>query len=281
MLVTILGCGTSVGVPMIGMQHKAQFRDPKNQRLRASVLVEPFGRGGPALLIDTSPDLRQQVLRFFPKKPRLDGILLTHTHADHLHGLDDIRPFNFLQQAALPLFAEPYALEEIKVKFRYIFQALQEGGGLPKLSLQPIGEEPFCLEHCSDPLLRKLWVRPIPLIHGKARCLGFRIGSFAYLTDLTLIPETSLRALEGLELLVLDCLRPRPHPTHLNEEQALAYARQIGAKRTVFTHMSYELEFHSFKGRLPRGIVPAYDGLKLKVSTPVNGRQGLGKGALC
>src|SRR4051812_3123374 len=114
-VITVMGCGTSVGSPMIGMQTMPIFRNPKNRRLRASLLVEPFGPGGPTILIDTSPDFREQALRYFPQKePRLDAILLTHTHADHLHGLDDIRPFNFYQKSAIPLYAEPHALDEVR-----------------------------------------------------------------------------------------------------------------------------------------------------------------------
>jgi phosphoribosyl 1,2-cyclic phosphate phosphodiesterase len=267
MLVTILGCGTSVGVPLIGMQHLPQFKKQKNWRLRASCLVEPFGRGGPAVLIDTSPDLRQQAIRYFPRKPRLDAILLTHTHADHLHGLDDIRPFNFYQQSTLPLFAEPAALAEVKVKFSYIFHPLQEGGGVPRLSLHPVKTGPFALTGAADPALRRLKVIPLALEHGKMSVLGFRLGGFAYLTDCSYIPDQTIAKMRGLEVLVLDCLRPKPHSTHLHVELALEYARRIGAKKTVFTHMGHEIEYESFKKSLPRGMVPAYDGMQLKVSS--------------
>ena len=269
MVVTILGCGTSVGVPFIGMQHKAQFKKKKNWRLRASVLVEPFGRGGPAILIDTSPDLREQALRYFPKKnPRLDAILLTHTHADHLHGLDDIRPFNFYQKSSIPLYAEPKAVEEVKVKFSYIFHALQEGGGLPRLSVHPVEDKPFRLEACKDHLLHGVEVVPLPLAHGRLSCLGFRIGGFAYLTDCSYIPEETLAKMQGLEVLVLDCLRPEPHSTHLHVDLALEYAQIIKARKTVFTHMGHELDYDSFRKSLPRGIVPAFDGMQFRVPKP-------------
>jgi phosphoribosyl 1,2-cyclic phosphate phosphodiesterase len=267
MVVTILGCGTSVGVPLIGMQHLPQFKKQKNWRLRASCLIEPFGRGGPAVLIDTSPDLRQQAIRYFPRKPRLDAILLTHTHADHLHGLDDIRPFNFYQQSTLPLFAEPAALAEVKVKFSYIFHPLQEGGGVPRLSLHPIEAGAFALAGAADPALRRLKVIPLAVEHGKMSVLGFRLGGFAYLTDCSYIPDQTIAKMRGLEVLVLDCLRPKPHSTHLHVELALEYARRIGAKKTVFTHMGHEIEYDSFKKSLPRGMVPAYDGMQLKVSS--------------
>jgi phosphoribosyl 1,2-cyclic phosphate phosphodiesterase len=263
-VVTILGCGTSVGVPLIGMQRGPQFKKEKNWRLRASVLLEPFGRGGPAVLIDTSPDLRQQAIRYFPKEPRLDAILLTHTHADHLHGLDDIRPFNFYQQHAIPFYAGPQSLEDVKIKFGYIFHPYQEGGGVPRLELVPVTGA-FTLKACADKRLKKLKVIPLPVIHGRMDVLGFRVGKIAYVTDCSYIPDTTIALMQGLEVLILDCLRPKPHTTHLHVELALEYAGRIGAKKTVFTHMSWELEYESFKKSLPRGMTPAYDGLQLKV----------------
>lgn len=271
MLVTILGCGTSVGVPMVGMQHLKMFRNRKNWRMRASVLVEPFGRGGPSVLIDTSPDLRQQILSFFPKKPRLDAILLTHVHADHLHGLDDIRPFNFYQKRSIPFYSTARALEEVKVKFSYIFGGYKEGGGIPQLRLEPIDEAPFTLSACEEKRLQGVEVTPLKLQHGRSLTLGFRIGSFAYLTDCSYIPDETFLKLQGLEVLVLDCLRPKPHSTHLHVELALEFARRIGAKKTVFTHMGHEIEYAAFKKSLPRGMEPAYDGMQLRIKNPAVG----------
>lgn len=250
---------------MIGMQHLSQFKNPKNHRLRASVLVEPFGRPGPAILIDTSPDLRTQALRYFAKDPRLDAILLTHAHADHLHGLDDIRPFNFRQKHALPLYAMPETLDAVRGRFPYIFMESQMGGGKPQLELYHVGEQTFTLKEAHDKRLHKLKITPLPVEHGEQTCMGFRIGAVAYITDTSYIPRATIEKLQGLDLLILDCLRPKAHPTHLNVEQAVEYARQISAKKTVMTHMGYELEYERFRKELPKGMVPGYDGLKLKL----------------
>lgn len=258
MIVTILGCGTSVGAPMIGMQNMPQYKNPKNRRMRSSCLIEPQGRGGPAILIDTSPDLREQAIRFFPQKnPRLDAVLITHSHADHLHGLDDIRPFNFYQKNPIPLYAEAQVLEDIKTKFSYIFSQTQEGGGKPKINLISVLDQAFTVAGEK--------VQPLPLEHGNQSCLGFRIRNIAYLTDCSYIPPPSMSKLKGLELLILDCLRPKAHPTHFNVETALSYAKQIGAKKTVFTHMGHELEYEEFRKSLPRGMQPAYDGMQFRL----------------
>jgi phosphoribosyl 1,2-cyclic phosphate phosphodiesterase len=259
MLVTIMGCGTSVGAPMIGMQGLPQFQNPKNHRMRASLLVQPAGERGPAIVIDTAPDFRVQALRYFPQQnPRLDAVLISHSHADHLHGLDDIRPFNFMQKEPIPLFSDAGVLKDIRQKFSYIFEVTQEGGGKPRLELREIDfEKPF---HAAG-----VEIIPLHLIHGTIPTLGFRIGPLAYLTDCSYIPDQTIAKLDGLELLILDCLRPKPHTTHLHVEASLEYARRIRAKHTVFTHMGFELEYEEFKRSLPAGMEPAYDGMKFEL----------------
>lgn len=267
MVATILGCGTSVGVPMIG-HVRPWHKNPKNCRLRTSLLVEPFGRGGPAILVDTSPDLREQALRYFPKKPRLDAVLMTHEHADHLHGLDDVRPFNFLQKRPIPFYGERRTMDTIRNRFEYVFHPTQVGGGIPQLLLHEIGTEPFTLELETERGRRPLTVIPLLLEHGKISCLGFRIGGLAYITDCSAIPGATLARLTNLEVLILDCLRPKPHTTHLHIEKALDYARRIQAKKTIFTHMGSEIEYESFRKSLPPRMVPAYDGMTVRLPSP-------------
>lgn len=266
MVVTVLGCGTSVGSPIIGAQNHPQYQNPKNNRLRSSLLVEPYGRGGPAIVIDTSPDFRAQALRHFPsEKPRLDAILLTHTHADHLHGLDDIRPFNFYQKEPIPLYSSQHYLNEVRVKFAYIFEPSKEGGGKPRLKLVPIEEKKFVLKECSDKTLQRLEITPLFLKHGSIISLGYRIGSIAYTTDCHNIPDQALQQMQGLDLLFLDCLRPKPHSTHMHVELSLKYAQKIAARKTIFIHMNHELEYEEFSKQLPSGIEPAYDGMQFHV----------------
>ncbi len=267
MRITILGSGTSLGSPIIGQQTKKKFQEPKNNRLRASCLVEPLGPGKGSILIDTSPDLRQQVLRFFPaRNPRLDAVLVTHDHADHIHGIDDIRPFNFYQGGAIPFYGEKKVLEAIQRRFAYIFSSLKNLSSSPKVQLQPVADDkPFRLQHTSHTQLQKIEILPLPVAHGKMKVLGYRIGTMAYITDCHKISPQTLGKLKNLDLLILSCLRVAPHPTHLHVEAALDYARSINAKKTVFTHMSHELEYEKFRKILPPRIVPAYDGLRLYV----------------
>ncbi|MCO5142799.1 MAG: MBL fold metallo-hydrolase [Oligoflexia bacterium] len=266
MVVTILGCGTSVGSPMIGRQTLPQFKNPKNHRLRSSLLIEPFGRGGPAIVIDTSPDFREQALRYFPtENPRLDAVLLTHTHADHLHGLDDIRPFNFYQKEAIPLYSSSEYVKEVERKFSYIFLPTQEGGGKPRLELVSISKDDFTLKECSEESLKSLSITPLFLRHGSIETLGYRIGSMAYATDCSEIPENALSKMKNLDLLFLDCLRPKPHTTHMHVDLSLEYARKIGAKKTIFIHMNEDLEYEEFRNQLPEGIEPAYDGMRFEI----------------
>ena len=205
------------------------------------------------MLVDTTTDLRCQALQHDIR--RVDAILFTHSHADHVMGLDEVRRFNVLSRQAIPVFAQASTLLDIRRMFGYIFDStLPPGAGVPNLRLWSL-EGPFCLGRQE--------VIPVPVQHGPWRVLGFRIGTFAYLTDCNAIPETSMALLAGVETLVLDALRHRPHPTHFTLEQAIVAARRVGAGRTYFTHIAHELGHAVVSAGLPAGMQLAYDGLRL------------------
>src|SRR5215212_9256590 len=251
--VTFLGTGTSTGVPVVGC-HCAVCAsgEPKNQRLRQSVKVESNGR---TFLIDTTPDLRAQLLR--DPIPRLDFLLFTHSHSDHLMGLDDIRPFNFRQREPIRAYANAFTAKAVRRAFSYIWDdSSQIGGGKPQLELHEI-DAPFTHDG--------IHITPIPVTHGDWTILGFRIGNFAYITDTNGIPDQSMKLLEGVEVLALDGLRPAPrHPTHFIIEEAVACAQRIGARETWLIHLTHEVEHEEVEAKLPEGIKLAYDGLVLR-----------------
>ncbi|UXY14895.1 MBL fold metallo-hydrolase [Chitiniphilus purpureus] len=249
--VTLLGVGSSGGTPALGCAcATCTSRDPRNTRTRTSALVHA---GGSNLLIDTGPDLRQQALR--EQLLRVDAVLYTHPHADHLHGIDDLRAWCWLQRAALPVYGNALTLEHIRSRFSYALSAPSASWDRPVLQLHEVRDEPFAAAGVR--------VQPIPLLHGKWPILGFRVGAIAFLTDVSAIPEPSFGLLEGLEILVLDCLRDRPYPTHFSVDDALAAAARIGARRTVLIHMTHELEYHALGARLPHGVEVGYDGMRL------------------
>ena len=251
MLVSFLGTGTSTGVPVINCHCRVCTSDnPKNSRLRQSVKIEANGKH---FLIDTTPDLRVQLLR--DPIPRLDFILFTHSHSDHLMGLDDIRPFNFRQREAIFAFANEKTATAIRRAFSYIWGDSQIGGGKPQLELREV-DGPFTHEGVD--------VVPIPVTHGNWTILGYRIGAFAYLTDTNGIPPESMRLLEGVEVLAIDGLRPAPpHPTHFTVPEAIEVASRIGARETYLIHLTHEIEHEEFEKTLPEGVRLAYDGLTL------------------
>jgi phosphoribosyl 1,2-cyclic phosphate phosphodiesterase len=254
MRVTFLGTGTSTGIPVIGCHCRVcTSSHPRNQRLRQSVLIEANGKYG---LIDTTPDLRTQLLR--NPIPRLDFVLFTHSHADHLMGLDDIRPFNFRQRESIIAYANPNTAKAIRRAFSYIWDmSTQIGGGKPQLDLREV-EEAFTHDGIE--------IIPIPVAHGEWTILGFRIGRFAYITDTNGVPPESRRLLEGIDILALDGLRPGPnHPTHFTIAQAVACAEEIGARETWLIHLAHEVDHEEAEAMLPAGIRIAYDGLVLDV----------------
>jgi len=251
--VTFLGTGTSHGVPVIGCRCEVcTSADPRDTRWRPSILVEYDG--GPALLVDTGPDLRAQALRFDVR--RVDAILFTHAHADHLLGLDDIRRFNRIQQCSIPCYGEPETMREVGRIFAYAFNPRQEGGGVPRLELCPV-EGPFSAGG--------RLIQPVPVLHGAVRIFGYRFGSFAYLTDCSEIPEGSWPLLEGVEVLVVDALRDRPHPTHFTLAQALEVAGRLRPARALLTHICHDLGHEATSRRLPPGVELAYDGMTVEI----------------
>ena len=252
--VTFLGTGTSHGVPMIGCACAVcRSTDARDRRLRPSVYVAV--EGGPSILVDTATDLRQQALLY--GVTRVDALLFTHSHADHVMGLDEVRRFNVLQGGALPAYADAETAEELRRMFAYAFSAPpQAGGGVPQLALHAV----------TGPVsVAGVPVVPVPLLHGSRPILGYRLGRFAYLTDCSAIPEASFELLDGLEVLVLDALRHRPHPTHFTVAEAVAAAARIGATRTYFTHICHDLPHAETCAALPDSVTLAFDGLELAI----------------
>lgn len=253
MRITFLGTGTSHGVPMIGCEcATCRSTDPHDNRLRPSICIETSGA---RVLVDAGPDLREQALRH--RIARVDAIVFTHGHADHILGMDDVRRFNALMDGSMPCYGDAATLEDIRRMFSYVFDpATPKGGGLPQLDLRVI-DGPFSVGD--------IHLQPVPIWHGRRRILGFRVGGFAYLTDCSRIDEAAWPLLERLEVLVLDALREKPHPTHFSLSDAIETAARIGAARTFFTHMAHDLPHEATNARLPDGMRLAHDGLVLSM----------------
>lgn len=253
----LLGTGTSVGVPMIGCScSTCQSNDPRNNRTRCGVIIGlPEGN----LLIDTPPDLRLQLLR--ERVRVVHATLFTHEHVDHVYGLDDLRLFPFYLGHAVPLYCEEVVEARIRRAFDYAFDATPRSthaGALPQIEFRRISTSPFDLLGAR--------VTPIRLRHGSFDVLGFRFGNVAYCTDTNGIPEESWPLLEGLDVLILDALRPRPHATHFGIDEALEVVQRVRPKQTYFTHVSHELEYVATNARLPANVQLAYDGLRIPLS---------------
>jgi phosphoribosyl 1,2-cyclic phosphate phosphodiesterase len=241
-----------MGVPTIGCDCAVcRSADPRDRRTRPSVLISYNGRH---VIIDTTPDFREQALR--EKITRLDAVLYTHAHADHILGLDDVRPLSYAHRPGkMPLYAEPPAAEILRKMFRYVFDADYKFGGLPLVELKPI-----------EGRIELFGARfePVTIIHGETPILGFRFGSAAYLTDHSDVPAESLEQLRGLDILFLDALRYTPHPTHSTVDKSLKIVEQLKPKRAFFTHICHDLPHEATNATLPPNVRLAHDGMKLE-----------------
>ncbi|XOD68991.1 MAG: MBL fold metallo-hydrolase [Flavobacteriales bacterium AspAUS03] len=253
MKIHFLGTGTSQGVPVIGSTHPVCLsKDPKDKRLRSSILIEKDGK---IFLIDCGPDFRYQMLR--GGYTRVDVILLTHEHNDHTAGLDDVRPINFMMQNTLPIYSLPRVLDKIKQRFAYFFSG-ERYPGAPDIILHGI-------EAGQTEFIGGVEILPLGVWHGNLFILGYRMGRFAYITDVSMLPEETLQKLEDLDLLVLNALRRTPrHPSHFTLSEALEIVTRLHPRQTYLTHISHLLGFHMEVVRaLPTDVHLAYDGLNL------------------
>ena len=252
--VIVLGSGTSHGVPMIGCGCAVcRSTDPRDRRSRPSIYVDV--QDGPSILVDTSTDLRQQALTHGIN--RVNAILFTHSHADHIMGLDDVRRFNVMQSAAIPAYADERTATDLRRSFPYVFNPpAEKGGGVPQISITTI-EGPFNVGG--------IGIQPVPIFHGPRPILGFRFGSFAYLTDCNRLADEAWPMLDGIEVLILDALRHRPHPTHFTVSEALQVVERVKPRHTYLTHVCHDLAHAETNASLPRGVELAYDGLALTI----------------
>ena len=250
MKITILGSGTSTGVPMVGCNCRVcTSEDPRDKRTRSSILIETSGK---YILVDTSTDLRKQAIR--QKIPRIDAVLFTHAHADHIHGIDDLRGFHFIHKRIIPCYGRKETLDLIAGNFSYIFKGMESQGYAPLLEAHEV-HQPFQLFGKT--------IIPIPLLHGSTQATGYRVGNAAYLTDCSGIPTASRAMLTGLEYLIIDALRYTPHITHFNIEAALRVVGDLKPQRAIFTHLTHEVSCLD-GARLPQGVEFAYDGMVLE-----------------
>lgn len=249
-----LGTGTSHGIPVIGCQcDVCCSSNPKNNRMRTSALLK---LGSQNILLDPCVDFRQQALRF--GIDHVDAVLVTHPHADHIFGLDELRIFSQRTKTPIPVYGSASTIEELKLTFRYVFAPPQMGGGVPQLDLRVVED---CFDVCGLPF------QTVPIKHGVLDIEGYRVGNLAYLTDCSEIPQSSWRLLQGLHTLVLGALRFRPHPTHFNLEQALQVVGRLKPKHAFFVHICHDMEHEQVSKELPAGVSLAFDGLETSLDT--------------
>lgn len=252
-ILEFLGTGTSTGVPVAGCNCEVcRSADPPDKRLRACVRVQ---RGERNVIVDTTPEFRIQCLRAGVR--RVDAVLITHDHADHLNGFDDVRPFSSFRDRTLPVYCSAHVIKSIHRRFDYIWNAVQIGGGLPDIELREV-TGPFSVIGME--------VTPVPIKHGKIDILGYRFGDTAYLTDVSAVPESSLPLLADLENLIVTCVRKNPHPTHLNVAGVKRLHKLVKPRRTLLTHLTHYLFHRELIGLFPADITPAYDGLRIEVT---------------
>lgn len=252
---TFLGTGTSSGIPTIGCNCEVcQSKDSKDKRLRSSIFIKCFD--GTNILIDITPDFRQQML--INNLTEIDAVLLTHQHFDHIGGFDDIRAFNYKYRRKIPFYALENTFISLKKTFYYAFEPIEQlGGGIPLI-------DEFVIKSYNKFKINNVEVQPIPLLHGNMLVLGFRIGNMAYCTDVNKIPDNSYEFLKNLDILIIDALRYKPHPTHFTLDQALNEIEKIKPKRAYLIHMAHQIKHKECQENLPENVFLAFDGLSLQ-----------------
>ncbi|MEH6835452.1 MULTISPECIES: MBL fold metallo-hydrolase [Falsihalocynthiibacter] len=257
---TILGCGSSGGVPRLGgLWGACDPQNPKNRRQRCSMLVEKIGPNGVTrVLIDTSPDMRAQLLA--AEVGTLDAVVMTHAHADHMHGLDDIRQIVFNTRTRMPVWADSDTTNDLISRFGYAFVQPKGSDYPPICDLNSIDDEDFVVEGPGGDIT----FTPLPVQHGRITALGFRMGGLAYLPDVSAMSEDTFSRLNGLEVFVLDALRYKPHPSHINLETSLDWIAQTAPERAVITNMHIDLDFQTLASELPANVTPAFDGMVIE-----------------
>jgi len=259
---TILGCGSSGGVPRIGsMWGACDPSNPKNRRRRAGLMVERLGKGRhTTVLVDTSPDLREQLLGV--RAEAIDGVLYTHDHADHTHGIDDMRMVAYAMKQRVEAWADAPTRASLEQRFRYCFSTINRSSYAPIFNLHTIfPPDPVRIEGPTG----TVEAVPIPQEHGDSGSLGFRFAGLAYSPDISGVPEASIPLLQGLDVWIVDALRVTPHPSHFHLKAALAWIERLKPKRAILTHMTAELDYEALKRDLPPGIEPAYDGMVIEL----------------
>lgn len=254
MRVTILGCGSSGGVPLAtGEWGVCDPKNPRNKRRRVSIAVE---KNGTTLLVDTSPDLREQCLA--ARIQKIDAILYTHDHADHTHGIDDLKPFFYRNKKPTPLYGNAETIDSIRRRFSYAF---------PSEEIQPDIYRSFVTTHVIDAPFQVGDIEITPFLqgHGYSTSLGYRFDKMAYSTDVVTLDEEAFRILEGVDLWIVDCIERNPRPTHSHLTKTLEWIKRVKPRRAILTHMSHLLDYECLRKELPKGVEPAYDGLIIEI----------------